>query len=169
MPSVVAPIEYLADLPKYTTEKPWSALLANGREFFEKGVRLDNIEFEYHDCTISDVRQSPEINLERNGFQLYTQTSSHISEFDTIEKVNAYKQETAAWLKGKLGAIHVNTYDCRPRLNVEPAREKVNVIDPLLVDQPAKGAHNGMSLSTRAMAYLMDNAIQMSLSSQGRR
>ncbi|KAI9835390.1 MAG: hypothetical protein M1819_002307 [Sarea resinae] len=148
MPSIVAPIEYLAKLPLYETEKPWSALLSNGKQFFEKGERLDNVEFEYQDCTITDIVDNPTLNLETNGFQLYKQTSQHLSNFDTIEKVDAYKAETAAWLKEKLGAVYVNTYDCRPRLNIEPTRQTVDVMDPLLVDQPARGAHNDVTLKS---------------------
>jgi len=148
MPSITAPIEYLADLPKYKTEKPWSALLTNGKQFFEKGVRLDNVEFAYHDCVINDVRQTSDICLEKNGFQMFKQSSNKLSEFDTLDKVDVYKAETATWLKAELGAVYVNTYDCRPRLNIEPVREKVDIQDPLLVDTPARGAHNDITLKS---------------------
>lgn len=143
MPNITATIEYLADLPKYKTEKPYSALLSNGQEFFAKGARLDNIEFTYPECTIKDVRGDVEFTIDKCGFQIHSQTSQNLSDFKTMEQIDVYRKEQADFLRTELGAVFVNTYDVRPRLNVEPKRTTVNVIDPLLVDQPAKGAHNG--------------------------
>ena len=143
MPDISASIEYLADLPIYKTEKPYGALLANGAEFFAKGKRLDNIFFEEHECIVTDVRDKPEFTLERSGFEICEQVSNTLSDFQTTEEADIHRKEIAEFLKKKLDAVHVNTYDLRTRLNVEPTRTKVDVLDTLLVEPRARGAHNG--------------------------
>jgi len=143
MPDISASIEYLADLPIYQTEKPYGALLANGTEFFAKGKRLDNIFFEEHECIVSDVRDKPEFTLERCGFQICEQVSNTLSDFQTKEEADIHKKEIAESLKKKFDAVHVNTYDLRTRINLEPTRTKVDVLNPLLVEPRARGAHNG--------------------------
>lgn len=144
MPAITSSIEYLADIDLYKTEKPWSGLLINSKErFFDKGQRLDNIEFEYHDHNIRDVREQPGLRFDVTGFDLCSQKCSTLSEFNTIEKLNSYKTEMSAFLKEKLGALYINTYDCHTRLNVQKTTDTVDVLDLLHVDSPARGAHNG--------------------------
>jgi len=149
MPAITASIEYLADLDRYRTEKPWSGLLVNSQKrFFDKGQRLDNIELEYHNRTIRDAREHPELKLEKTGFAVHHHKSSSLSEFDTLELVEKYKVEMNDFLEKKLDTCFVKTYDCHTRLNVVRKVDQVDVLNELLVDSPAVGAHNDVTLKS---------------------
>lgn len=151
MPSITASIEYLADIDLYKTEKPWSGLLIGGKKHFNSGQRLDNIELTYHDCDVQDVRENQDLPFDKTGFQLYKQKSPTLSEFDTIEKLETHQAEMAAFLTEKLDAVYVKTYDCHTRLNVDKTEDKVDVMDLLNVDAPARGAHNGRPIRMSRM------------------
>lgn len=144
MPSIVANIEHLADLPLYKTEKPCGALLINGSEFFAKGHRIDNIEFTDHRRKLIDVRNDKTKILAKNGFQIFKQESENMWDIKTIEGARRHREEIAQWLKTTLDAEFVHTYDLRTRLNDESPRDKVNVLDPLVVEPRARGAYNGL-------------------------
>lgn len=145
MPSIMANIEHLADLPLYKTEKPYGALLSNGNQYFQQGHRLDNIEFVEHRRKLIDVRHDKTKTLARNGFQIFPQQSDTMWSVGTIDGARRHREEIAAWLQAKLGAAFVHTYDLRTRLNDESPRDKVDVLNPLIVEPRARGAHNGMS------------------------
>jgi hypothetical protein len=65
---------------------------------------------------------------------------------DTIDGARRHREEIAEWLKEKLDAEFVHTYDLRRQLNDESPRDKVDVLNPLIVEPRARGAHNGMYL-----------------------
>lgn len=144
MPSIVVNIEHLSDLPLYKTEKPYGALLQNGSEFFAQGHRLDNIEFTEHQHQLIDVKHDRTKTLAKNGFQVFHQRSDTLKDLDTLDGARVHREEIAAWLKKVLGAEFVNTYDVRTRLNDERPRDKVDVLDTLVVEPRARGAHNGL-------------------------
>lgn len=143
MPGITANIEYLADLPLYKKEKPYGALLTNGAKYFAQGHRLDNIVFTEHRRELIDVKDDKTKTLAKNGFQVFKQHSDTIWDVNTIEGARRHREEIAEWLKEKLDAVFVHTYDLRTRLNDEADREKVDVLDSLIVEPRARGAHNG--------------------------
>ena len=149
MPGITAALQYLAPLPLYKTEKPYLALLSNGKEFYEKGVRLDNVEFQdYEGITVHDMRGNKDLTVEKCGFQMLNHKTSHNLQFQTMDDREAYKVETEELLRNLLDAVYVNTYDVNPRKNVSTAhRARVDVLDPLYVEGPALGAHNGTAIA----------------------
>ncbi|KAI1994833.1 hypothetical protein LOZ54_000886 [Ophidiomyces ophidiicola] len=127
MSEIFANIEHLADLPLYKVEKPYGALLSDGNVYFSQGHRLDNIEFTEHRRRVVDVANDPAYTLPKNGFQIFKQESKTM------------------W---DLGAVFVHTYDLRARLNDETPRDQVDVLNPLVVEPRARGAHNDVTLKS---------------------
>jgi hypothetical protein len=150
MPDVTTSIEYLQNLPLYQTVKPYYCLLAPHEGFDPDAQRLDNLEFEvFHDIHVTDIRDSiNEFSLEKCGFQVLSHNSNGL-EFTTPEDVQAYKQETEAMLRDKLGAEFVKCYEVRTRKNVPLSRNVFDYNDPLLVEGPAKGAHSGQDIRSK--------------------
>jgi hypothetical protein len=144
MSDVVTSIEYLQNLPLYQTEKPYYCLLAPHEGFDPNAQRLDNLEFEvFPNIRVTDIRDSiDEFSLEKCGFEVFSHHSDGL-EFNTAEDVHAYKQETEAMLRDKLGAEFVKCYEVRTRKNIPLPRSVFDYNDPLLVEGPAKGAHSG--------------------------
>ena len=145
MPEVHATIEYLENSPLYEREKPYWCLLPPQDGFDPNEQRVDNLEFELRpDITIRDIRDATEdLTLEINGFQVLSHHSKH-SAIKTVEDVQAYKAETEAMLRESLNAVFVKCYELRARKNVLFQREQFDINDPLLVEGPARGAHNGI-------------------------
>lgn len=106
--------------------------------------RLDNLEFEVHDgIVITDIRDAKEIlNLETCGFQVLSH-ETQLSGFETEGDVTAYKLETEKHLEVEMSAEFVKTYELRLRKNVPIYRPVMNIVDPMLYEGPARGAHNG--------------------------
>ncbi|MCJ1400645.1 hypothetical protein MMC11_003853 [Xylographa trunciseda] len=146
MPEVQATIEYLENSPLYETEKPYWCLLPPHDGFDPNKQRVDNLEFELRpDITISDIRDAKEdLTLETSGFQVLSH-HSECSTIKTVEDVQAYKTETEAMLRDKLDATFVKCYELRTRKNVPFQREQFDINDPLLVEGPARGAHNDVT------------------------
>ena len=146
MPNVVGTIEYLQQLPLYEEEKPYWCLLTPREGFDPDKHRLDNLEFEDRGgLTITDIRDMPESpGLDTFGFQVLSHESSRKT-FETKAHVDEYKRETEQLLKDHLGAVSVTCYELRNRKNLNIARSVFNILDPLLVEGPARGAHNGTS------------------------
>src|SRR5947208_151717 len=144
MPNVVADIEYLKDLPLYKTEKPYLCLLPPRDDFDPDTERVDNLEFELHrNITVTDIRDTiDKYTLEVCGFQVQPHESKTL-EFNTVDDVESYKRETEDLLRDMLGAEYVMCYELRTRKNVPFRRKQFDINDPLLVEGPAKGAHNG--------------------------
>ncbi|MCJ1359551.1 MAG: hypothetical protein MMC33_009553 [Icmadophila ericetorum] len=149
MPSVSGELIFLANIPLYEYEKPYLVLLPPSKDAtIDPSIPRENLQWENHIIDITDIRGQDEFSIDRCGFQVL----QHASKITTlpqihgvsVEDVEAYKTETAALLKEKLGAVHVVCYDFRLRMNVEMVRETINLRDPLLVEGPARGAHNGM-------------------------
>jgi hypothetical protein len=149
MPDITADIEYIANLPLYATEKPYLCLLPPDEAIDPDVQRLDNLEYETQEgINVTDIRGKDEFVIETCGFQ----TINHASKFEalkTIEDVAAYKTETEELLQEQLGAVRVLCYELRMRKNEPIKRKQFDVNDPLLVERPAKGAHNGMSYTVR--------------------
>jgi hypothetical protein len=143
MPANLAEIEFLADLPTYNVEKPYLCLLPPDQEIDPDEVRLDNLEFEKHsNINVEDIREHPELRLEDCGFE-YVQHKSAISEFSSPADVDAYKRETESLLRDRFAAVKVLTYELRLRKNKEFRRKQFDLNEKLLLEGPAKGAHNG--------------------------
>ena len=147
MPANVAEIEFLADLPIYSTEKPYLCLLSPDQKIDPDNVRLDNLEFEKHsNINVEDIREHSELCLDECGFE-YVQHKSAISEFTIPADVDAYKRETEGLLRDRFGAVKVLTYELRLRKNQECRRRQFDVNEKLLLEGPAKGAHNGRRIT----------------------
>ena len=146
MPPIHANLECLAPLPQYKTEKPYGALLTNGKELASKGHILDTINFTHHRHALIDIKDDPSIVLAKQGFQVYKHQSAITThqELGTLEGTRRYAEETEEWLKEKLDAVFVHTYDVRTRLNDDTPRKKVDVLDTLMPEPRARGAHNGL-------------------------
>jgi hypothetical protein len=146
MSPVISSIEYLKRLPLYDTEKPYWCMLTPREGFDPDKDRLDNLEFELHDgITITDIRDAEEeISLEKCGFQVLSNETS-ISSFESEEDVKTYKCETEKHLEKEMGATFVKTYELRLRKNIPIYRPVMNIVDPMLYEGPARGAHNGES------------------------
>ncbi|MCJ1435136.1 hypothetical protein MMC27_004506 [Xylographa pallens] len=147
MPAVQATIEYLEDSPLYETEKPYWCLLPPHEGFDPDKHRVDNLEFELRpDITISDIRDAKEdLTLETSGFQVLSHHSACSALPKTVEDVCAYKNETEIMLQNYLNATFVKCYELRARKNVSFQREQFDINDPLLVEGPARGAHNDVT------------------------
>ncbi len=143
MPSNIADIEFLADLPLYQTEKPYLCLLPPEQGIDPDEVRLDNLEFEKQtNIKVEDIREHPELHIDACGFE-YLQHQSKIAEFTETAHVDAYKRETEELLKDRFCATKVLTYEVRLRKNEQFRRKQFDYNEKLLLEGPAKGAHNG--------------------------
>lgn len=144
MPDVKSDIEYLQNLPLYKTEKPYYLLKSPDPNFDPDAQRLDNLEYEMHsDIVIRDIRGScNEFTLEQNGFEVLSQQSTTLN-FQSADDVEAHKRETEDLLRKQLGAVYVHCYELRERKNMRFTRKQFDLHDPLLVEGPARGAHNG--------------------------
>ena len=102
------------------------------------------MEFETRrDIIIRDIRTAEEdLSIEKDGFQVLSHETKILS-FEDVTDVDAYKAETAELLKEQLRAVFVKTYEFRSGKNVTIERNTFNILDPRLVEGPARGAHNG--------------------------
>ena len=133
----------MQDLELYETEKPYWAYLPPHEGFDPDEQRTDNLEFEGHEVTITDIRGlQDQVSLDTYGFQVLSQDTA-VSDFTSPEALEGYKRETERLLTKFLGAAHVKCYDLRLRENVLVQRSQFDMNDPMLVEGPARGAHNG--------------------------
>jgi hypothetical protein len=143
MPANLAEIEFLADLPLYQIEKPYLCLLSPEQKIDPDRVRLDNLEFEKHsNIKIEDIREHPQLRLDDCGFE-YVQHKTAVSEFTNPADVYTYKRETEGLLTDRFAAVRVLTYELRLRKNQEFRRKQFDLNEELLLEGPARGAHNG--------------------------
>jgi len=149
MPDVCAAIDYLANLDLYKTVKPYWCFLPPREGFDPDKERVDNLEFEARrGITIRDIRGAKDkIKLEKHGFEVLSHATK-ISEFASVQAVEAYKSETEQLLRETLGAIHVKCYDLRLRKNISFHRTQFDMNDPLHIEGPARGAHNDITISS---------------------
>lgn len=144
MPDIEAQIEYLQKLELYETEKPYYCMLAPRDGFDPDAQRLDNLEYEVHsNITITDMRKSlADITLEEYGFQVVPHESKALA-LSTRDECETYRQETEDLLHTTFGAVYVKCYEVRKRENIPIERTEMDYNDPLLIEGPARGAHNG--------------------------
>ena len=144
MPDVQASLEYLQKLALYEDEKPYWCFLPPHEGFDPDEQRVDNLEFEDHsNITIHDIRESEtKKRIDDCGFQVFDHVS-RFSRFDSPSDVLGYKSETEDLLRKELNAVFVKCYDHRLRKNVTFERNVLDLNDPLLMEGPARGVHNG--------------------------
>jgi hypothetical protein len=134
---------YLQNLELYETEKPYWCFLPPREGFDPHEQRVDNLEFERHEVAITDIRGLRDhVSLENYGFQVLSHDTG-VSNFTSPAAAEAYKRETEQLLMKALGAMHVKCYDLRLRKNVIFERTQFDLNDPLHIEGPAQGAHNG--------------------------
>ncbi|KAK2783761.1 hypothetical protein FQN52_009505 [Onygenales sp. PD_12] len=137
MSPIMAPVDFLADLPIYETEKPyWLYPLAGSDDKI-----MTNVVMEPKHVEINDARKlAPQ--LEKNGFEIHRH-KTRCSQFATVEDIERYKQETAELLRAVIPNVeHVVVYNATLRRN-QPQTEnlEIDVEDPLLVNAPATAVH----------------------------
>jgi hypothetical protein len=104
---------------------------------------VDNLEFEDRNVTITDLRELKDAaRIDQHGFEVISHTTD-IKDFDSVESIRAYRAETEAILKDALDATFVKCYDSRLRKNIKFERTQYDLNDPLHMEGPARGAHNG--------------------------
>lgn len=146
MPAVQTSIEFLAKLQLYETEKPYLLLPGKDQGLDPDVTRLDNLEFERRDgILVRDMRDDPSLDVNDCGFEYYTHHSQY-ERFDAAGDIDGYKLETQELLKERFSAVKVLTYEARLRRNQKFDRKEFDIYDPLLIEGPAKGAHNGTYL-----------------------
>ena len=142
MPDVITTLEFLARLPLYETEKPYLYLAGKDEGLDPNVMKLDNLEFERHSgITIHDMRQQ-ELKFDDCGFE-FDHCPSRFKQFTKREEIEGYIAETEKFLKTRFNAEKVAIYDTRLRRNDAIDRTEFDVYDPLLIEGPARGAHNG--------------------------
>lgn len=108
--SIVAPISYIASLPKYDKEIPY--YLLDVRPTTE--LPSTNIQLVTKDVSIKDMRADKVgMSLEADGFQLFDwpQASVHIgSDYDEVER---YCKDMAKMVARELGAEEAFVFDFR--------------------------------------------------------
>ena len=150
MPDVTAKIEFLAKRPLYESEKPFLLLPSKEQNLDPDEIRLNNLEFESHDgLIVKDMRMQKDLSIDSCGFEFHSQPSV-ISNFDQSNDIEVYREETQQMLAERFGAERVVTYEVRLRKNLDFNRKEFDVYDKLLVEGPAKGAHNG-GLANRSL------------------
>lgn len=113
MPSVHTTLDFLANLPRYETEKPFQAFpLADHLPADLEPSSLSNVEFHPQKVEIHDLRNGGDFNLSTSGFQLITDkvTSAKI---DTIEAMEKYKADIEKIIYNIVGADFVKCFDCK--------------------------------------------------------
>jgi hypothetical protein len=106
--------------------------------------RVDNLEFEdYPGIEIKDIRdlETPPL-MDDSGFEVL-QHQSQFTHFEDAEQLEQYRRETEQLLEDRLDAVYVKCYDHRLRKNVPQQRKELDIMDPLVVEGPARGVHNG--------------------------
>jgi hypothetical protein len=145
MPAVQTTLEYLQNLPLYQEQKPYWCFFTPHEGFDPDTQRVDNLEFEEHPgITIEDIRElNYDVSIDNCGFEVLSHRSKSAG-FEQADDVMQYRSETEDLLKKKLGAVYVKCYDTRLRQNRGFTRSEFDLADPLLIEGPARGAHNGM-------------------------
>jgi hypothetical protein len=110
--SVVAPIGYIASLPKNDQEIPYYLLDVEE----SPDVPATNIELVSKECKIKDMRtQKPPMSLERDAFQLFNWPYPAIGIESDLNQVKVYCKEMVDLLAKELGAQKVFCFDFRVR------------------------------------------------------
>ncbi|CAM1505657.1 Fc.00g112940.m01.CDS01 [Cosmosporella sp. VM-42] len=114
MPDTTASLAFLAKLPTYDTEKPYT-IIPSADRLDVKDADRTNVEIETHDgIKLTDIRDwKADVNLDTHGFQVL----SHVTKYPRLDKLSqckGYKKETADFLEKHFGADRVITWDLRP-------------------------------------------------------
>jgi hypothetical protein len=110
MPSVRGTIQFLADHPLYTVEKPYRVLLPE--QVKPDGLKTHNLEYgRKSDVLIHDIREAEiPFTLGENGFQV-VESTTRFTRITSQEDLEEYKGETEAFLQKFFGAEAVHCWD----------------------------------------------------------
>jgi len=108
--TINATLRYLADIPRYATEKPYRLVKVPMNSDFP----TTNMEFVTHSSIpIKDIRKQPDnLNIEANGFQLYNLPGTISMESSYAELVE-YCKSMANFVKVELGGLEAFVFDFR--------------------------------------------------------
>jgi hypothetical protein len=111
-PNISATLRYLANHPKYATEKPYRLVEVPPTS----EVPSTNMEFvTYSDVQIKDIRkQQNNTSIETHGFRLY-EIPSEISMDSDYKEIELYCRSMADFVKAELGALEVFVFEFRVR------------------------------------------------------
>ncbi|OKL62714.1 hypothetical protein UA08_01362 [Talaromyces atroroseus] len=158
--SVLAPINYIANLSKYRNEVPYYLL---GVQTTPE-VPETNIEFISKDVLIKDIRMHTEqINIEDNAFQLFNWPYIGIRAECSYEEVNEYCKDMSTLLAKELEAEKFRNSDPQSivskspdplRSRVSPAKDFLeNPICKAHVDQTETGGLRRLRLHLTDFEY----------------
>ena len=150
MPPVHAALQYLQKLNLYNHEKPYQLYVTPRQDFDPNTQPVNNLEFETREgILIQDLRQMhTKADINMCEFQV-TPHESAVREFSCTADIQAYRDETELLLQRTLEAVHVKYYDTVLRKNVTFERDQIDSADPLRIEGPARGLHNGISSRAR--------------------
>ncbi|KAM0186996.1 hypothetical protein ACHAPI_011424 [Fusarium lateritium] len=134
--SVVAELPFIANIPLYQKEKPYTVVTLAGSDIPPSG----NVQIVRSEVVIQDVRDL-NMQLSTNGFQVFKHSSNNLDAHDNTT-VDRYKNETESLLQSIFSdAVCVKTWDLRKRENKDQTSHLVNLNDELRIDTPATAAH----------------------------
>lgn len=121
---IIAPLSFLADLPRYKKEKPFYALLrapsnSNDRVTTHGDTkaadRNHNLEFDLNQVPLTNIRGlEDEYQLEQCGFEIMNQPTAFGEDLMTSsDAIKGYRIETETILKQRFGAMYVGCFECR--------------------------------------------------------
>jgi hypothetical protein len=154
MAQIVAPLRFLEKLPLYKHVQPFVAVPSSEVGFDPE--KHTNMRLKEYSVKIADIRDNIDhYKLDECGFEIVSHRSSNLS-FQNQNDIEAYQQETAAWLKKRFNAEHVECWDFKVsvseafhkdlyklfyiqiRKNQEFTTGSYDILDPLQYDQPAR-------------------------------
>ena len=121
---IQASLSFLADHPRYKTEKPFYALLRAPPGFDVESItdedaeafrRNNNLDFSYRDVPIQNIRgREDQFHVEQCGFEIMHHSSAMLDRLmKSSEAIEAYKRETEETLKQKFDAEYAFCFEAR--------------------------------------------------------
>ncbi|KAJ5272561.1 hypothetical protein N7478_007686 [Penicillium angulare] len=137
-------INFIADLPKYKVEKPFTShqsLTANPDLKEQKAT--DNVKLLSQSVNVSGMRGNENITLDRSGFCYIEHKSKYLpSSVISLDSTSLYRKETEELLASYFNAELTFCYDVKLRKNSPGDYETYDPGHPLFVEQAAAFAHD---------------------------
>lgn len=116
MGDVSTTLEFLADLPLYSKEKPFHVIPPASTAATYTMKQLGNIVLDNGKVTVHDIReQEEEFKLERNGFEIVDNCARNLS-FNSTECLRRYGAEIDEFLRKETGADYVSCFSVKVSL-----------------------------------------------------
>lgn len=173
MPSIISnistPINFIADLPRYKVEKPFTLHTSKAATLDAEGRKATNVEWLPQSVEICSMRGNDNISLGRSGFCYIEHKSNHLpSSVISVELASLYRKETEELVASFFNSELTICYDFKVcfvayrqtkcaisnfmgnklRKNLPVNFEKYDQKDPLFVEQSALGAHGESAVTS---------------------